>query len=73
MYSLGLKVSTHREEIGYPLDKYSVNCDISPNYQLFRKGGKRIRLVRGGKDCELNPENSELVGGQIMRYSKSKG
>ena len=30
-------------------------------------------LVSGGKDCELDPENSELVGGQIMRYSESEG
>ena len=69
---MGFKVPTHRIEIGDTFHKYSVNCDISPNYQLFRKGGKRIRLVRGGKDCKLNPENSELVGGQIMRYSESK-
>ena len=66
------KVPSHREEIGDPLDNYSVNCDISPNYQLFRKGGKRIRLVRGGKDCELNPENRKLVGSHIMRYSETK-
>ena len=72
VYSMVFKVPTHGEEIGDPLDMYRVNCDISPNYQLFRKGGKRIRLVRGGKDCELNPENSELVGGQIMRHSENK-
>ena len=30
-------------------------------------------LLDAGKDCELNPENSELVGGQILRYSETKG
>ena len=44
------KVPSHREEIGDPLDNYSVNCDISPNYQLFRKGGKKMSLLfDGGK------------------------
>ena len=41
---------------------------------MFQKGWEKDKtLVRGGMDCELNPENSELVGGQIMRYSESKG
>ena len=67
------KVPTHREEIGDPLDKCSVNCDISPNQPFFVKGGKEIRLfLEGGKDCEFNPENSELMHGQIMTYSESK-
>ena len=57
VYSMGFKVPTHREEIGDPLDKCSVNCDISPNLPLFRKGGKDVRLVRREKFCELNPEN----------------
>ena len=44
------------------------NCDISPNYLLFRKGGKKIRLfLVAGKGCELDLESSELVGGQIMK------
>ena len=30
-YFMGFKVPTSREEIGDSLDKYSVNCDISPN------------------------------------------
>ena len=29
-YSMGFKVPTSREEIGDPLDKYSINHDISP-------------------------------------------
>ena len=62
------KVPTHREEIGDPLDMYSVNSNISPKYPLFRKGGKKIRLLLGvGKDCELDLESSELVGGEIMK------
>ena len=60
------KVPTHREEIGDALDMCIVNCDISPNYPLFRKGAKKIRLLLGGKDCKLDLE-SQLVGGQIMR------
>ena len=67
------KVPTQREEIGDPLDMYSINRDISPNQPLFRKGGKKIGLLlEVGNDCELDLESSELVGGQIMRYSKSK-
>ena len=31
VYSMGFKVPTHGEEIGDPLDRYSVNCVISPN------------------------------------------
>ena len=54
--------------MGDPLDMYSVNHDISPNYPVFRKGGKKIRLFLGaGKDCKSDLESSELVGGQIMR------
>ena len=34
---------------------------------LFRKGGKKIRLsLQGGKDCELDIESCDLVGGHIM-------
>ena len=70
---MGFKIPTCKEEIGGALDKYSVNCDISPKQPLFRMGRKMIRLVRGGKDCELNPGNSELVGGHILRYSEGNG
>ena len=42
--------------------------DISPNLPLFRMDGKKIILFFGaGKDCELDLENSELVGSEIMR------
>ena len=62
------KVPALREEIGDPLDMYSVNRDNSPTQPLFRKGGKQVRLLLGwGKDCELYLERCELVGGQIMR------
>ena len=49
------KVSALREEIGDTLDMYSVNRGNSPTYPLFRKSGKKIRvLLQGrGKDCEL--------------------
>ena len=57
------KVPAHREGIVDSLDMYSVNSDNSPNWPLFRKGGKKIRFLLGGKDCELNLESSELVGG----------
>ena len=61
------KVPALREEIGDPLNMYSVNRDNSPAQPFFRKGGKKIRLLQWGKDCELDLESSELVGGQIMR------
>ena len=65
---MGFKVPASREEIGDSLDKCSVNHDISPTQPLFRVGGKKIRLLlRVGKECELDLESSELVGGQIMR------
>ena len=35
---MGFKVPAIREEIGDSLDKYSVNCDISPSGLLFIKG-----------------------------------
>ena len=41
------KVPALREEIGDPLDMYSVNHDNSPNWPLCRKGGKKIRLLLG--------------------------
>ena len=43
-----LKVPTHREEVGEPLDNYIVNHDISPTYRHFRRGGKKIRLLLEG-------------------------
>ena len=62
------KVPALREEIGDPLDMYSVNCDISPKQPFFINGGGKIRLLLGaGKYCDLDLESSELVGGQIMR------
>ena len=70
---MGLKVSTSKEDIGSHLNMYSVNRDISLNQPCFRKCGKKIKLLLTGKDCELDPENSELFGGQLMRYSESKG
>ena len=62
------KVPALREEIGDPLDMYSVNDDNSPTQPLFIKFGKKIRrFLQGGKDCELALESCELAGGQIMR------
>ena len=63
------KVPNCKEEIGDPLNMYSVNHDNSPPWPLFRKGGTKIRLLLrvGGEDCELDLESCELVGGQIMR------
>ena len=40
VYYMIFKVPALREEIGDPLDMYSVNRDIPPNYPLFRKGEK---------------------------------
>ena len=42
--STRFKVPTSREEIGDPLDKYSINPDISPQ-PLFIKGEREIRLL----------------------------
>ena len=61
------KVPIHREEIGNPLDMYSVNRDIT-QLATFQKGWKEDKTFGGGgKDFELDLESSELVGGQIMR------
>ena len=49
VYSMIFKIPAHREEIGYPLDMYSVNPDISPNFPVFSKGGKKIRLLLAGR------------------------
>ena len=49
VYSILLKVPTCREEIGDPLDMYSVDFGISPNWTLFRKGRKWIRLLLWGR------------------------
>ena len=43
-YLMGFKVPTHKEAIGDPLDKYSINPDISPQ-PLFIKGEREIRLL----------------------------
>ena len=62
------KVPNCKEEIGDPLNMYSVNHDISSNQPFFKKVQKEEKtLVSRGKDCELYLESSELVGGQIMR------
>ena len=47
VYSIIFNVPARREEIGDPLGIYNVNRDISPNYPLFRKGEKKIRLLLG--------------------------
>ena len=47
VYSMIFKVPARREEMGDPLDMYSVNHDNSPNWPLCRKGGKKIRLLLG--------------------------
>ena len=39
------QVPALREEIGDPLDIYSVNCDSTPTWPHFRKGGKKMRLL----------------------------
>ena len=41
------KVPALRDEIGDSLDMYGVNHDNSPTEPLFRKGGKKIRLLLG--------------------------
>ena len=46
---MGFKVPTSREDIGDPLDKYSINHGISPNYSLFIKGEKEVRLLLEGR------------------------
>ena len=64
------KVPARREEMGDPLDMYSVNHDNSPTQPLFRIVERRQDScygVWGGKDCELDLESCELLGGQIMR------
>ena len=67
VYYIIFKAPALRDERGDSLDMYSVNRDNSPTYPLFRKGGKKIRLLlRVGKDCELGLESCDLVGGQIM-------
>ena len=35
------KVPTHLEEIGDPLDMYSVNHDIAPNYPVLERVERR--------------------------------
>ena len=45
---MGFKVPASREEIGDSLDKYSINCDISPNLPFLIKGERKIRLLLEG-------------------------
>ena len=47
---MGFKVPAYKEEKGDPLDKYSVNHDISPNQPLFTKGGEKIRILLEGEE-----------------------
>ena len=55
------KVPALREEIGDPLDIYSVNRDNSPTQATFQKGWKEDKtLVVGGKDCELDQKAVSL-------------
>ena len=72
-YFMGFTVPTSREEIGDPLDKYSVNWYFTQLTTFYKRRKRDKTLVRGEKDCSLNPENRPLVGGQIMRYSEIKG
>ena len=68
VYSMVFKAPALRAEIGDPLDMYSVNHYNSPTQPLFRKCGKKVRvLLLEGKDYELDLESCELVGGQITR------
>ena len=48
-YSMGYKVLASTEQIGDLSQKYSNNHDISPNYPLFIKGKKEIRLLIEGE------------------------
>ena len=70
------KVPALTEEIGDPLDIYSVNHDIqvyrlytyiSPSQHFVERGKEDKTLVAGGEYCELDLERCELVGGHIMR------
>ena len=61
-YSLRFKVPTSGEHIGFPLEKYSYNHDISPTLPLFIKGEKEMRfLLEGKKECELIKEERVLM------------
>ena len=46
---MGFKVATSSEHIGDSLDKFGINYDISPNYPLFIKGERKIRLLLTGR------------------------
>ena len=46
--SMLFNVPALREQMGDALDMYSVNHDNSPTWPLFRKGGKKIRLLVWG-------------------------
>ena len=48
-YFMGFKVPASREEIGYSLDKYSIDRDISPNQPLFIKGEREVRFLLEGR------------------------
>ena len=44
-----------------------------PTSNISESVEKNMTLIRAGKDCELDPENSELVGSQIVRQSERIG
>ena len=45
VHSMRFKVQTVSEQIGVLLENNSTNCLILPNYSLFIKCGKEIRLL----------------------------
>ena len=50
VYSMIFKVPALREEIGDPMEMYSVNRDSSLTQTLFIKCGKKLRLLlQGGR------------------------
>ena len=58
---MGFKVPASREEIGDSLDKYSVNCDISPNFPLLIKGKREIRLLLEGRMIVSSIQKTECL------------
>ena len=67
VYYMICKVPTPREEIGDPLDIYSVNSDNSPTQATFQKGWKEDdTLVAGGMIVSWM-QKTVFVGGQIMK------
>ena len=52
-HPMGFKGQISSEEIRVPVEKYSNNHDISPNYPLFIKDEKEKSLLLEGKKYEL--------------------